>query len=77
MKNTFKFKDHVFHFLCRPTIVNGHVLTPEQAMTARVAVESFAAMLAEGGALGSGNSAEALREFYKTQLAGIQLALYE
>lgn len=34
-------------------------------------------MLAEGGALGRGKSAEALTEFYKAQLAGIQLELYE
>jgi hypothetical protein len=56
-----------------PTIViNGRILTQNQAMTVRVALASFGAMLAEPDALGVGDEAEGLAEFYKTQLAQVQ-----
>jgi hypothetical protein len=57
--------------------VNGHKLTEAQAMTVRVAIESFAAMLAEDGALGADEHARALTDLYKTRLAQIQIAMYK
>ncbi|OLL27579.1 hypothetical protein BTH42_32680 [Burkholderia sp. SRS-W-2-2016] len=61
-----------------PTIaINGEILSETAAMTVRVALESFAAMLAEPDALGTADNAKDLVEFYKTQLAKIQLLIYD
>jgi hypothetical protein len=61
-----------------PTIaVNGHTLNQAQAMTVRVALESFAALLSEPYALGTDGHARELTELYKMRLAQVQMMMYE
>lgn len=58
-------------------VINGKSLTSAQAMIVRVALECFAAMLAEENALGSGDHAVELAERYRTLLAQVQMIMYD
>lgn len=57
-------------------IINGTQLTPAQAMTVRVALESFAGTLTRPESLGKDEHGLYMREAYLRCVKGIREALY-
>lgn len=56
-------------------VINGKILTETEAMTVRVALESFSDSLSAEG-LGEDNTGKEISEFYKSNIVNIRKKLY-
>lgn len=58
-------------------VINGHALTPAEAMTVRVALEAYASELREPDALGNDEHGQKMVDLYLVSIDSIRTKIFE